>query len=135
MTETLSNDHLKQFLENTPLYTWAEFGKPHVNRLSLLIRQVDVYCDVCKQLRPFLDIRSSGGAGRGHAVEELKSGETHLSFSCVSCMQQHIHYYLQQVVTEDTIQIQKFGELPRQRLPRNRDNRLTVRPFLRWFDR
>jgi hypothetical protein len=34
---------IKVFLESAPLYSWREFKKPHINRSSLWIREIDAY--------------------------------------------------------------------------------------------
>lgn len=118
MPEELTDTHIKQFLETYPLYTWATYAKPRVNRSSLLINQVDAFCESCGQSRPFQDMRSRGG-GAGLTVEALKTGETIFQFSCVSCRKRQMKYCVEQVVSESEIKLQKFGQLPRQPLPRD----------------
>ena len=115
----LTDADIKAFLETAPLYSWREFKKPFVNRGSLWISEIDAYCDVCEQLRPFQDLRSRGG-GAGMAVNALKSGTSYFSFSCVSCRKAHREYLVEQVLDDENIRIQKYGELPRLKLVRNR---------------
>jgi hypothetical protein len=114
----LTNDDIKAFLETTPLYSWREFKKPAVNRSSLWIGEIDAYCDICEQPRPFQDLRSRGG-GAGMPISTLKSGTSYFTFSCVSCRQAHREYLVEQVLDEESIRVQKYGELPRPKLSRD----------------
>jgi len=115
----LTDADIKTFLETAPLYSWREFKKPFANRSSLWISEIDAYCDVCEQLRPFQDLRSRGG-GAGMGFNALKSGTSYFTFSCVSCRKAHREYLLEQVLDDENIRIQKYGELPRSKLGRNR---------------
>lgn len=115
----LTDADIKAFLESAPLYSLREFKMPHVNRSSLWIREIDAYCDICDQARPFQDLRSRG-SGAGMAVSVLKSGTSYFEFSCVSCRKSHREYLVEQVLNDDSIRLQKYGELPRSRLARNR---------------
>lgn len=114
----LTDSDIKEFLETAPLYSWREFKRPSVNRNSLSINEIDAYCDICKQQRPFQDLRSRGG-GSGMTVSALKSGTSYFTFSCVSCRKAHREYMVEQVLDDKTIRIQKYGELPRSKLRRN----------------
>lgn len=116
----LTDADIKEFLERAPLYAWREFKKPRINRSNLWIKEVDAYCDVCEQVRPFQDMRPRGG-GAGMAVKALESGTSYFEFSCVSCRKSHRLYLVEQVLDEGFIRIQKFGELPRSKLNRDRD--------------
>lgn len=119
LMKELTDSDIKTFLETAPLYSWREFKKPRVNRSSLWINEIDAYCDICDQQRPFQDLRSRGG-GAGMTVNALKSGTSYFTFSCVSCRKSHREYLVEQVLDEETIRIQKYGELPRSKLVRNR---------------
>lgn len=119
LMKELTDSDIKTFLETAPLYSWREFKKPRVNRSSLWINEIDAYCDICDQQRPFQDLRSRGG-GAGMTVNALKSGTSYFTFSCVSCRKSHREYLVEQVLDEETIRIQKYGELPRSKLIRNR---------------
>jgi len=118
-SKELTNADIKEFLETAPLYAWREFKKPRVNRSSLWIGEIEAYCDVCEQSRPFQDIRPQGG-GAGRAVSALKSGTSYFQFSCVSCQKSHREYLVEQVLDDENIRLQKYGELPRTKLIRNR---------------
>lgn len=118
MLEELTDAHIKHFLETYPLYTWMKFRKSQVNRSSLLINGIDAFCNSCGQSRPFHDLRPRG-AGVGRAFEAVKTGETYFFFTCVSCRKQNIQYCVHQVVSDKEIKLQKFGQLPRQPLPRD----------------
>lgn len=115
----LTNADIKAFLETAPLYVWREFKKPRINRSSLLINEIDAFCEHCDQRRPFQDLRSRGG-GTGMRVEALKTGTTYFTFSCVSCRKSQRDYLVEQLVDGETIKIQKYGERPRAKLSRNR---------------
>jgi hypothetical protein len=115
----LTDADIKSFLESAPLYSWREFKKPFVNRTSLWINEIDAYCDVCEQHRPFQDLRTRGG-GAGFAVHSLESGTSYFKFSCVSCRNAHREYLVEQVFDEENIRLQKYGELPRSKLARNK---------------
>lgn len=117
----LTDANIKAFLERAPLYSWRTFTKPRINRSSLWVNEVDAYCHICEQIRPFQDMRPRGG-GAGMAVKALESGTSYFEFSCVSCRKSHRLYLVEQVLDEDFIRIQKFGELPRAKL--NRDRKL-----------
>jgi len=115
----MTDADIKEFLETAPLYSWRVFKKPPVNRNSLWIKEIDAYCDVCEQIRPFQDFRSRG-SGAGMAIKALESGTSYFQFSCVSCQKSHREYLVEQVLDEENIRLQKYGELPRSKLVRNR---------------
>lgn len=115
----LTDPNIKEFLENAPLYAWSEFKKPAVNRGSLWIKEIDAFCETCDQLRPFQDLRSRGG-GSGMQIEALKTGTSYFEFTCVSCRKTSREYLVEQIVGDETIQIQKYGERPRKPLTRDR---------------
>ena len=124
---SLTDPDIKDFLETAPLYSWREFKKPRANRSSLWIKEIDAYCEVCEQQRPFQDLRPRGsGSGMG-TISTLASGTSYFTFSCVSCRKSRREYLVEQVLDEDNIRFQKYGELPRSRLDRNR----TLQKFLK----
>ncbi len=116
--ESLTDNNIKEFLENTPLYSWREFKSPDMNRSSLWIKEIDAYCETCKQKRPFQD-RRSRGSGAGMPTKSLSTGQSYFEFTCVSCSQDRHEYLVNQIVTDETIKIQKYGELPRKSLDRD----------------
>jgi len=115
----LTNADIKTFLETAPLYSWREFKQPQLNRSSLWIQEIDAYCDICQLQRPFQDLRSRG-AGSGMSISALKSGVSYFEFSCVSCRKSKREYLVEQVLIDGKIRLQKYGELPRAKLARNR---------------
>ncbi len=115
----LTDADIKEFLETAPLYSWREFKKPRVNRSSLWINEIDAYCEVCEQPRPFQDLRPRG-SGTGMAVSALKTGTSYFQFSCVSCCKSHRSFLVEQILDDENIRFQKYGELPRSRINRNR---------------
>ena len=116
--EFLTDNNIKFFLENTPLYSWKEFKRPDIDRSSLWINEIDAYCEICKQERPFQD-RKARGAGLGMPREKLSTGQSYFEFKCVSCSQNKHEYLVNQIVTDKIIKIQKYGELPRKTLDRD----------------
>ncbi len=116
--EVLSDQIIKGFLESSALYSWKEFSQPEKSRLSLWIPEIDEFCEVCEQVRPFHDFRSRGGFTSG-AIKYLESGTSYLTYTCVSCKKEKHTFLLEQEVTEDTIRIQKYGQLPRKKLERD----------------
>lgn len=116
----LSDTEIKHFLETAALYSWREYGRPRINRGSLHIREIDANCEVCNRSRPFQDRRARGsGAGLG-GNRALDSGVSELSFTCASCGKAERLFLVEQVVTDAAIKLQKFGELPRKPLARDR---------------
>ncbi|TXH69736.1 MAG: hypothetical protein E6Q83_08965 [Thiothrix sp.] len=113
----LSNKEIKNFIETTPLYTWKEFKK--TNRTSLQIDEIDSFCKTCDQIRPFHDMRPRG-SGAGMAIQPLSSGTTNFYFTCVSCKKEYLLCNVEQVIDNQTIKIQKFGELPRKAIDRDK---------------
>jgi hypothetical protein len=118
--EELTDTEIKLFLETAPLYSWHEFKKPRVNRNSLWINEIDAYCDICEQSRPFQYLGARGGGAGLHTLSGLKSGTSYFKFSCVSCRRAHREYLVEQVLDEENIRLQKYGELPRSKLARNK---------------
>lgn len=118
MPTVLSNSEIKTFLETAALYSWREFARPAVNRGSLWIPEIDSYCEVCEQPRPFQDLSSRGG-GSGMSLEALKSGTSYFTFKCVSCRKAEREFLVEQIVDDKSIKLQKYGELPRKQLPRD----------------
>ena len=113
----LTDSDIKEFLENIPLYVWQEFEKP-ANLIDLRIREIDAFCEECKQSRPFQDLRPKGG---GTVMPDLglQTGTSHLEFTCVSCKKSKRKYHVEQIIDGETIRLQKYGELPKKQLERN----------------
>lgn len=119
--DTLDDNKIKEFIENAPLYLWKSFSQPDKLRQSLWIREIDEFCETCNQIRPFHDLRSIGG-GAGHPMQKkefLKSGNSYLNFTCVSCKNETHTFWVEQQVTEDTVKLKKFGQKPRKKLERD----------------
>ena len=122
----LANSDIRAFLETASLYSWRSFKRPPIDRTSLQIDAIDSYCETCEQVRPFHDIRARGG-GAGMYTPVLGSGTSSFHFTCVSCKKSNRTYFVQQVVDDETIKFQKFGELPRGNIPRDK----TLQKFLK----
>lgn len=118
MPAVLSDTEIKLFLETAPLYSWREYARPPVNRACLAIREIDSFCEVCDQQRPFQNLSSRGG-GAGMAVEAFKTGTSALEFKCASCRRARRLFLIEHVVSDGEIKLQKFGELPRKPMPRD----------------
>lgn len=61
------------------------------------------------------------GSGTGTAMKALESGTSYFRFTCVSCQKTYREYLVEQILDEENIRFQKYGELPRPKLVRNRD--------------
>jgi len=118
MSSILTDAAIKSFLEEVPIYSWRTFASPQANRSDLGIREIDSYCEVCKQDRPFQDFRTRG-SGAGMAIKALSTGTSYLEFTCASCRKAKRLFLIEQVVNDQGIRLQKFGELPRKSLPRD----------------
>lgn len=119
--ETLTDQGIKEFLENAPLYAWKSFAQPEKMRMSLRITEIDEFCETCNQMRPFQDLRSSGGIS-GHPMGKnqfLQSGTSYFTFTCVSCKNENHTFLVEQEVTEETVKVQKYGQRPRKKLERD----------------
>lgn len=118
----LSDLEIRKFLQEAPLYSWREFAMPETERGSLSITQIDIHCEYCDKERPFLDMRPRGsGAGAGIAVKPvLKTGTSYFNFSCITCRKDERTYLVEQIVEGETIRVQKYGERPRGKVPRDR---------------
>ena len=116
----LTDSNIKEFLENGLLYVWQEFEKP-ANlidlQIHLQIHEIDAFCEKCKQSRPFQDLRPKGGTFMPDL--DLPTRTSHLEFTCVSCRKSRREYHVEQIVDGETIQLQKYGELPKKQLERN----------------
>lgn len=110
----LSDDQIKLFLEQEPLYVTKKFKRPSVNRGDLQIKEIEAYCEKCSLSRPFKSMHS-----RGMAVEAVKTGTTSFNFICVSCGKSVISIKVHQIVDDIKISLMKFGELPRKKLVRD----------------
>jgi len=117
--EELSDADIKAFLETAPLYAWRVFNRPLVDRRSLWIKEIDAFCEICNQQRPFQDLRSSG-SGFGQPLSVLDTGTSYFKFTCVSCKKSHREYLVEQVLDDENVRVQKYGELPRMPLVRDR---------------
>lgn len=120
--EALTDNEIKRFLENSPLYSWKTFAQPQAPRYDLFIYEIDMFCESCQMIRPFHTPNSTQGLvglGGGTYSEYLSSGTTSLVYSCVSCRIESHEFLLEHKVTDTIIKIQKYGQLPRRKLERN----------------
>ena len=129
--QQLADFDIKEFLENAPLYVWREFSRPSVNRRSLWIREIDAFCETCGQFRPFHSKNEPSrrfedailppmrGIGSVSIDRGLKTGTSYFEFTCVSCQKETREYHVEQIVNEETMRLQKYGERPRKRLARD----------------
>lgn len=111
----LTDTEIKHLLEEEALYVWREFEMPDQERYDLWIPEIDAVCAECGQQRPFQDLRSRGGGTR-LPRETLASGVSYLTFTCVSCKREQRRYNVEHIVSDDSIRIRKFGELPERTL-------------------
>lgn len=122
----LTDVDIKLFLQSAPLYAWREFKKSTAHRTSLRIDEIDSFCEVCNQRRPFHDLQARGG-GAGLTTPALGTGTSYFSFTCVSCKKEKRIYLVEQVVEDGTIKLQKYGQLPRGKVLRDK----TLQKFLK----
>ena len=122
----LTDVDIKWFLQSAPLYAWREFKKSTGPRTSLSIDEIDSFCEVCNQPRPFHDMRARGG-GAGLFIPALTTGTSYFSFTCVSCKKEKRTYLVEQIVEGGTVKLQKYGELPRGKVARDK----TLQKFLK----
>jgi hypothetical protein len=127
LTEITDAD-IKSFLETAPLYSSRRFKLPLPPRNDLRIEAIDSHCEICDRLRPFHDMTSRGG-GSGTASKvtgamliapHLRTSRYSFSFSCVTCKKSVITYMLEQIVDDETVTLQKYGQLPRGGIPRDK---------------
>ena len=116
--EVLSDEIIKNFLENASLYSWKTFSQPKKLRTSLWISEIDEFCEVCEQARPFHDLRPRGGLS-GRNIEYLKSGTSCLIYTCVSCKNESHTFLVEQIVNDDIVKVQKYGQRPRKKIERD----------------
>lgn len=118
----LNKTDVKKFLESAPLYAWRNFKLPEdINFSKVDVREIESYCEVCNQSRPFQDFRSrGGGAGMSSSLPIFASGAVQYFFACVSCKKSNRTYLVQQVVDGGLVKLQKYGELPRGGIPRDK---------------
>lgn len=121
----LTDIGIKCFLESAPLYSKKSFKLPPEPREDLRINEIDSFCEICEQKRPFHDstLRSDRVAGAKAALmafQQLRTGKAGFSFTCVSCKKSNRIYLFEQTVDDETITIQKYGQLPRAGIPRDK---------------
>lgn len=123
--EALTDQVIKDFLETAALYTWKEYEKPKTRRNDLWIRQIDSFCETCDQMKPFQEPSSRGSGSRAPLPigtpmpPALSSGISRLDFKCVTCQMEYRIYLIQHIVEENSIKLQKYGQLPKAKLERN----------------
>jgi hypothetical protein len=110
----------KFFLETEPLYKKASFEKALIAQDSFMIDEIDAFCEKCKSSRSFHDMRSRGGGARNTFVQPPKEKILYHQFTCVSCKEDKRMYFVNQVVTDKIVTFEKVGEMPRQKLERDK---------------
>lgn len=119
--DEISEDLLKQFLENSPLYLRKSYSRSSSD--SLHVDGIEAYCEKCQLSRPFKDMRSRGsgavGSSGARATPKFKSGERIYPFTCAQCRNSTIEIHVRYIVTEKSISLMKYGELPRKKMDRS----------------
>ena len=128
----LTNAEIKSFFETAQLYSSRRFKLPLTPRKDLHIDEIDSYCEICLQNRPFHDLslstdRTTKATNALFILPQLKTGRAGFSFTCVSCKKSSRVYMVEQIVDDETITIQKYGQLPRGGIPRDK----TLQKFLK----
>ncbi|MBN2686220.1 MAG: hypothetical protein JXR40_13145 [Pontiellaceae bacterium] len=126
----LDDTEIKTFLETAPLYQWSKYERPSfITQGCLQIDAIDSLCGICGSVRPFHSknpgVKVPIGSIRSNQIQEfvpqLESGITHYIFICVTCKKEQRIFHVEQKLTEKTISLQKYGELPRQKLLRDKE--------------
>ena len=113
LPKELTNADIKEFLETAPLlYAWREFKKPRVNRGSLWIKEIDAYCDVCEQPHRHFKIFDHVVVALAWLSIPLNPEPLTSSFRVFPCRKSHREYLSEQVLDDESIRLQKYGELP-----------------------
>jgi hypothetical protein len=109
---------IRAFLETYPLYEWATYSRPAINRGPLLIQEIEADCSVCGKTKPFHDVRYRTTGP--HSLKGVENGSTCYEFTCVTCRKTQVIILIQQTIDDQYIRMQKYGELPRKKLPRDK---------------
>lgn len=115
-----TNSDFKAFLETEPLYKTVTFEKSFLTQEDFMINEIDSYCDQCEVSRPFQDMRRRGGGAGNNFVQEPKEKLIYHEFKCVSCKSAKRGYFVNQIVTDTIVTFEKVGEMPRQKLERDK---------------
>jgi len=115
----ITDAEIRTFLETYPLYKWATYSRPRINRGPLLIQEIEAHCGICGKMKPFHDLRFRGTGL--NALKGVENGSTYYEFTCVTCRKSQVIILVQQTIDDQQICIQKYGELPRKKLPRDKN--------------
>lgn len=128
----LTDEAIKMFIETAPLYVWKEFEMPAPKREGLDIKQIESFCEQCQKEKTFNDLSLFPSKNVSKAPPpihplggppapdtSLKSGETTMSFVCVTCGEKRT-FFVEHTVQGKIVKMQKYGQLPRMELKRNR---------------
>lgn len=117
---------VKDFLETAPMYTLEKYTQPIINGYTLYISAIDAFCATCNRVRPFHrnGSKASGGGATGSSTayirEKIPPEKIHLSFTCVTCSKENREFHIEHIVDKQIIKLQKYGELPRKRIERDK---------------
>lgn len=128
----LTNADIKSFLESAPLYSSRRYNLPLTPRKNLRIEEIDSLCEICDQIRPFhntapRETHAEKAAAAMLIAQQLTTGRHSFSFTCVSCRKSNRLFMVEHIVDDGTITIQKYGQLPRGGIPRDK----TLQRFLK----
>ncbi|MDB9822733.1 hypothetical protein OAC89_03450 [Deltaproteobacteria bacterium] len=115
----ITDAEIRAFLETYPLYKWATYSRPQINRGALLIQEIEANCGVCGSLKPFHDLRYQ--RTEPFMPKGVENGSTYFEFTCVTCRKSKVVISIQQTIDDHHIRMQKYGELPRKKLPRDKN--------------
>jgi hypothetical protein len=119
----ITDPDIKSFLETAPLYSSKRFKLPVPPRNDLRIEEIDSHCEICDRIRPFHNTKPrSDGSGTASMLikPHLRTAKYAFSFSCVTCKKSTLTYMFEQIVDDETVTIQKYGQLPRGGIPRDK---------------
>lgn len=120
----LDKNTIRQFLEKKELYQSEEFSLPTDARSDLCIKEIDGFCKKCGKIKPFQDTTHRpvvvGLRSNSIQISELESDLKTYAYTCVSCNSEKHIFCIEQTVSDDKIELKKFGQHPRKQLVRDK---------------
>jgi len=112
-------EKIKDFLENTPLYTPKSFEGGRLSLRALKILEIQADCNTCDASKPFHN------TDQHNTLVEMEWGKFGSSrlvhFVCVTCRANYKSFWINaEQVDDENYQIIKIGENPQKELPRNK---------------
>lgn len=110
---------LKEFFENSALYTPITLEGRRGWIRAHKLREIQADCPVCDTSKPFHN--EDGGDHVIYMTGDVDSREFVLSFKCVTCKISSKKFWVKMTqIDNDSLQFQKIGQDPQKELPRSR---------------